>query len=57
MPTDGIYIKGQDLKADESAVTGESDIMKKDSSHDPFFISGTNITEGPQPLLLFSFRD
>uniref|UniRef100_A0A7S1NU91 P-type Cu(+) transporter n=1 Tax=Eutreptiella gymnastica TaxID=73025 RepID=A0A7S1NU91_9EUGL len=52
MPADAIYIHGQDIKSDESAVTGESDIMKKNSDKDPFFISGTNITEGDGVVLI-----
>ena len=51
LPADGVYIKGQGLKMDESAVTGESDLMKKSECKDPFLISGTNCTDGT-PLLI-----
>ncbi len=46
IPADGVFIKGQDVKVDESAVTGETDVMKKRMDTDPFLISGTNILEG-----------
>eukprot|EP01012_Entosiphon_sulcatum_P020576 TRINITY_DN254_c0_g1_i1.p1 TRINITY_DN254_c0_g1~~TRINITY_DN254_c0_g1_i1.p1 ORF type:complete len:1040 (+),score=198.37 TRINITY_DN254_c0_g1_i1:471-3590(+) len=43
---DCILLDGQDLKTDESAATGESDIQKKTLEKDPFLLSGTNVTEG-----------
>lgn len=43
---DCVLISGQDLKTDESAATGESDIQKKTLEKDPFLLSGTNVTEG-----------
>lgn len=46
LPVDAVFVKGQDLKVDESTVTGETDIMRKDLDSDPFFISGTNVLEG-----------
>ena len=52
MAADGVFLQGQDLKCDESAVTGETDIMKKSPAHDPFFISGTNVTEGTVQVTL-----
>mmetsp|Transcript_18500 Transcript_18500/g.32066 ORF Transcript_18500/g.32066 Transcript_18500/m.32066 type:complete len:1142 (+) Transcript_18500:48-3473(+) len=54
MAADGVFLQGQDLKCDESAVTGETDIMKKSPAHDPFFISGTNVTEGEGLVLIIN---
>ncbi|KAI8802205.1 PMCA-type calcium-translocating P-type ATPase [Cladochytrium replicatum] len=42
---DGIYITGG-IKTDESAATGESDTIKKNADKDPFFLSGSKVTEG-----------
>eukprot|EP01012_Entosiphon_sulcatum_P067972 TRINITY_DN978_c0_g1_i1.p1 TRINITY_DN978_c0_g1~~TRINITY_DN978_c0_g1_i1.p1 ORF type:complete len:1474 (-),score=244.23 TRINITY_DN978_c0_g1_i1:2419-6840(-) len=46
LSADAVYVQGQDLKCDESSATGESDVQHKDPVKDPFFISGTNVTEG-----------
>ncbi|XP_059925577.1 plasma membrane calcium-transporting ATPase 2-like isoform X5 [Gadus macrocephalus] len=46
LPTDGILIQGNDLKIDESSLTGESDHVKKDTEHDPMLLSGTHVMEG-----------
>lgn len=51
LPADAVFVKGQDLKVDESAVTGETDVMRKKMDTDPFFISGTNILEGCHTLV------
>ena len=54
LPADGVLIDGQDLKCDESAVTGETDIMKKSTKTDPFLISGTAVTEGRGTILIIN---
>ncbi|CAL8339751.1 unnamed protein product [Merluccius merluccius] len=46
LPTDGILIQGNDLKIDESSLTGESDHVKKDTERDPMLLSGTHVMEG-----------
>ncbi|KAI9251226.1 PMCA-type calcium-translocating P-type ATPase [Sporodiniella umbellata] len=62
VPVDGLYIEGHDLKCDESAATGESDSIHKNTldrcekeankdannAHlsDPFLISGSKVIEG-----------
>jgi len=45
VPADGIYLKGNDLRVDESTMTGEShDVYKCEDK--PFLCSGTTVTEG-----------
>ncbi|CAJ0931188.1 unnamed protein product, partial [Mesorhabditis belari] len=46
LPSDGILIQSNDLKLDESSLTGESDLIKKSSDHDPVLLSGTHAMEG-----------
>ncbi|CAI6089274.1 unnamed protein product [Clonostachys chloroleuca] len=36
VPVDGIFIKGHNMRCDESSVTGESDLMKKTPANDVF---------------------
>ena len=42
LPADGILIQGNDLKIDESSLTGESDHVKKSLDKDPLLLSGMN---------------
>ncbi|XP_065097457.1 plasma membrane calcium-transporting ATPase 4 isoform X3 [Paramisgurnus dabryanus] len=46
LPADGILIQGNDLKIDESALTGESDHVRKSLEKDPMLLSGTHVMEG-----------
>ncbi|XP_009583888.1 PREDICTED: plasma membrane calcium-transporting ATPase 1-like, partial [Fulmarus glacialis] len=46
LPADGILIQGNDLKIDESSLTGESDQVKKLLDKDPMLLSGTHVMEG-----------
>uniref|UniRef100_A0A8C8SBT4 Calcium-transporting ATPase n=1 Tax=Pelusios castaneus TaxID=367368 RepID=A0A8C8SBT4_9SAUR len=46
LPSDGILIQGNDLKIDESSLTGESDQVKKSLDKDPMLLSGTHVMEG-----------
>ncbi|XP_069400630.1 plasma membrane calcium-transporting ATPase 4-like isoform X1 [Ovis canadensis] len=46
LPADGILIQGNDLKIDESSLTGESDHVKKSLERDPILLSGTHVMEG-----------
>ncbi|XP_066113868.1 plasma membrane calcium-transporting ATPase 1 isoform X2 [Saccopteryx bilineata] len=46
LPADGILIQGNDLKIDESSLTGESDHVKKSLDKDPLLLSGTHVIEG-----------
>lgn len=40
LPADGIIIQSNDLKIDESTLTGESDHVKKGELTDPMLFSG-----------------
>lgn len=44
LPADGVLIQGNDLKIDESSLTGESDHVKKLLDKDPMLLSGTGPT-------------
>ncbi|XP_063065278.1 plasma membrane calcium-transporting ATPase 3-like [Engraulis encrasicolus] len=46
LPADGILIQGNDLKIDESSLTGESDHVRKAVDKDPMLLSGTHVMEG-----------
>ncbi|XP_031714705.1 plasma membrane calcium-transporting ATPase 1 isoform X4 [Anarrhichthys ocellatus] len=52
LPTDGILIQGNDLKIDESSLTGESDHVKKTQEKDPMMLSGTHVMEGSGKMLV-----
>lgn len=43
LPADGIIIQSNDLKIDESTLTGESDHVKKGEHTDPMLFSGKPI--------------
>jgi calcium-translocating P-type ATPase len=53
IPADGVFIQGSNLSCDESAMTGESDAVKKDANR-PFFLSGTKAIEGEGRMLVTS---
>ncbi|XP_013870769.1 plasma membrane calcium-transporting ATPase 1 isoform X4 [Austrofundulus limnaeus] len=46
LPADGILIQGNDLKLDESTLTGETDQVRKSLEKDPMLLSGTHVMEG-----------
>uniref|UniRef100_U5EU54 Calcium-transporting ATPase n=1 Tax=Corethrella appendiculata TaxID=1370023 RepID=U5EU54_9DIPT len=52
LPADGILIQSNDLKIDESSLTGESDHVKKGESFDPMVLSGTHVMEGSGKMLV-----
>uniref|UniRef100_A0A673AUV3 Calcium-transporting ATPase n=1 Tax=Sphaeramia orbicularis TaxID=375764 RepID=A0A673AUV3_9TELE len=52
LPADGVLIQGNDLKTDESALTGESDHVKKSVDKDPMMLSGTHVMEGSGKMLV-----
>ncbi|XP_059099644.1 plasma membrane calcium-transporting ATPase 2-like isoform X3 [Tigriopus californicus] len=52
LPADGIIIQSNDLKVDESSLTGESDHVKKGPDRDPMVLSGTHVMEGSGKVLV-----
>ncbi|KAL1007809.1 hypothetical protein UPYG_G00091870 [Umbra pygmaea] len=52
LPADGVLIQGNDLKIDESSLTGESDHVKKSADRDPMLLSGTHVMEGSGRMLV-----
>ncbi|KAF2400148.1 calcium-translocating P-type ATPase [Trichodelitschia bisporula] len=58
VPVDGVYISGHNLRCDESTITGESELIRKapgdvrDTSRDPFILSGSKVAEGTGTLLV-----
>uniref|UniRef100_A0A8C2GAI5 Calcium-transporting ATPase n=1 Tax=Cyprinus carpio TaxID=7962 RepID=A0A8C2GAI5_CYPCA len=52
LPADGVLIQGNDLKIDESALTGESDHVRKSADKDPMLLSGTHVMEGSGRMLV-----
>lgn len=46
IPTDGIISQANDLKIDESSITGETDLIKKDLFENVTILSGTHVMEG-----------
>ena len=46
LPADGIILQSNDLKVDESSLTGESDHLRKGEEVDPVMFSGTHVMEG-----------
>ncbi|XP_074526009.1 plasma membrane calcium-transporting ATPase 1-like [Halichoeres trimaculatus] len=52
LPADGVLIQGNDLKIDESSLTGESDHVKKTLDKDPMLLSGTHVMEGSGKMLV-----
>ncbi|PIO38235.1 hypothetical protein AB205_0064780 [Aquarana catesbeiana] len=52
LPADGLFIQGNDLKIDESSLTGESDQVRKAVDKDPMLLSGTHVMEGSGRMLV-----
>ena len=44
IPADGVIIQSSDLKIDESSLTGETDLIRKDESENISILSGKNKT-------------
>jgi len=45
-PSDGVLIRGDGVSTDESALTGEPKLIRKNSTDSPFLLSGTKVMEG-----------
>ncbi|KAH9110662.1 hypothetical protein AeMF1_014609, partial [Aphanomyces euteiches] len=52
IPADGLVFDENDLKLDESAMTGESILLRKDRKTAPFLLSGTKVMEGVGKMLV-----
>lgn len=52
LPADGIVLQSNDLKVDESSLTGESDHVRKGETMDPMLLSGTHVMEGSGRMLV-----
>uniref|UniRef100_H3DF63 Calcium-transporting ATPase n=1 Tax=Tetraodon nigroviridis TaxID=99883 RepID=H3DF63_TETNG len=52
LPADGVLIQGNDLRIDESSLTGESDHVKKSLDKDPMLLSGTHVMEGSGKMVV-----
>jgi len=52
LPADGLVLNSNDLKIDESSLTGESDQVKKGVTVDPMVLSGTHVMEGSGKVLV-----
>ncbi|CAI5448891.1 unnamed protein product [Caenorhabditis angaria] len=52
LPADGFLIQSNDLKIDESSLTGESDHIKKSVESDPVLLSGTYAMEGSGKMVI-----
>ncbi|KAL8009497.1 putative P-type ATPase, HAD-like superfamily [Plasmopara halstedii] len=51
IPADGIVFDEKEIKMDESAMTGESDLLSKNAEN-PFLLSGTKVMEGVGKMLV-----
>lgn len=51
IPADGLIIESNDLKIDESSLTGETDLIKKGVER-PMLFSGTHVMEGGAKMLV-----
>jgi len=52
LPADGMLIQSNDLKVDESSLTGESDHVKKSTTRDPALLGGTHVMEGSGKMIV-----
>ncbi|ELP83478.1 plasma membrane calcium-transporting atpase, putative, partial [Entamoeba invadens IP1] len=51
LPADGIYVRGNDLRIDQSDMTGESDAVRK-TADNFYMMSGTKVTDGNGEMLV-----
>ena len=51
LPADGVVVQCNDLKVDESSLTGESDLVKK-GERDPLLLAGTHVMEGSGKMVV-----
>ncbi|KAA8527659.1 hypothetical protein F0562_035472 [Nyssa sinensis] len=54
VPADGLFLDGHSLQVDESSMTGESDHVEVNHSHNPFLFSGTKVADGYGQMIVTS---
>jgi len=54
VPADGVLVEGSDVSCNESALTGESDDLRKETSGDLFLLSGSSVATGYAHMLVTS---
>ena len=54
IPADGIIVESRDLKIDESSLTGETDLVKKNNTELLGILSGTHVMEGSGQFLVLA---
>ncbi|CAF0846707.1 unnamed protein product [Brachionus calyciflorus] len=54
IPADGLVVNSSDLKIDESSLTGETDLIKKNSHENAILLSGTHVMEGSGQFLVLA---
>ncbi|KAL9656167.1 hypothetical protein ABK040_007784 [Willaertia magna] len=52
VPADGICVESNQLKTDEASLTGETDLVKKNTTDFLFLYAGTNVAEGSGKMLI-----
>ncbi|XP_010447798.1 PREDICTED: calcium-transporting ATPase 10, plasma membrane-type-like isoform X2 [Camelina sativa] len=52
VPADGVLVAGHSLAVDESSMTGESKIVQKNSTKNPFLMSGCKVADGNGTMLV-----
>ncbi|XP_055332695.1 plasma membrane calcium-transporting ATPase 3-like [Paramacrobiotus metropolitanus] len=54
IPADGVVLQSQELRLDESSLTGESDPVRKNPDNDCQILSGTHVIEGSGRFLVLA---
>eukprot|EP00041_Stephanoeca_diplocostata_P036660 m.1347271 g.1347271 ORF g.1347271 m.1347271 type:complete len:1261 (-) comp24911_c1_seq2:2923-6705(-) len=54
LPADGVLLRGKEMQCDESALTGESDPILKDTDVMPWMLSGTSVRKGAGRMLVIA---
>lgn len=54
VPSDGLIVQSNDVKVDESSLTGETNLVKKGVATDPLLFSGSHIMEGSGRMVVIA---
>ncbi|PIN08810.1 Calcium transporting ATPase [Handroanthus impetiginosus] len=54
VPADGVFVEGHSLHVDESSMTGESDHVVVNLTHNPFLLSGSKVADGFSKMVITS---